>query len=74
MISKITSANLCKPIHDIMNYCTFICPFESGKCGKGKIYKNKVVSRDKKSYFNEITFIIVFEGLSFGENVSQNVR
>ena len=29
-----TSANLCKPIHDIINYSTSICPFESGKCGK----------------------------------------
>ena len=33
-IPKITSANLCKPIHDIINYSTFICPFESGKYGK----------------------------------------
>ena len=31
---KITFANLCKPIHDIINYSTSICPFESGKCGK----------------------------------------
>ena len=34
VIPKITSANLCKPIHDIINYSIFICPFESGKCGK----------------------------------------
>ena len=27
-------ANLCKPIHDIINYSTSICPFESRKCGK----------------------------------------
>ena len=33
VIPKITSANLCKPIHDI-NYSTSICPFESEKCGK----------------------------------------
>ena len=31
---KIRSANLCKPIHDIIIYSTFILPFESGKCGK----------------------------------------
>ena len=31
---QITSANLCKPIHDIINYSTFTCPFESEKCGK----------------------------------------
>ena len=32
--SKTTSANLCKPIHEIINYLIFICSFESGKCGK----------------------------------------
>ena len=29
VIPKITSANLCEPIHDIINYSTYICPFES---------------------------------------------
>ena len=33
VIPKITSASLSKPIHDIINYSTSICPFESGKCG-----------------------------------------
>ena len=33
VIPKITSANLCKTIYDIINYSTFICPFESGKRG-----------------------------------------
>ena len=42
---KITSANLYKPIHDIINYFTSICSFESGKCAKGKNYKNLNVSR-----------------------------
>ena len=32
---KIKPANLCKPTHDILNYSTFICPFESGMW-KGK--------------------------------------
>ena len=36
---KITSANLWKPIHDIINYPTFICPFESGMHEKEKIIK-----------------------------------
>ena len=31
--SKNCVANLCKPIHDIINYSTSICPFESGKRG-----------------------------------------
>ena len=34
VIPKITSANLYKSIHDIINYSTSICPFEFGKCGK----------------------------------------
>ena len=34
VIPNITPANLCKPIHDIINYSISICPFESGKCGK----------------------------------------
>ena len=29
-----TFANLCKPIHDIMNYSSFICLFKFGKSGK----------------------------------------
>ena len=32
--SKNYTVNLCKPIHDIINYSTSISPFESGKCGK----------------------------------------
>ena len=34
VIAKLTSANLCRPIHDIINYSTSIYPFKSGKCGK----------------------------------------
>ena len=50
MIPNIISANLCKPIHDIINYPTPICPFQSGKCGKkGKKYKN--VTRERKEVF-----------------------
>ena len=42
VIPKIISAYLCRPIHDIINYFTSSCPFESGKCGKeGK--KNTIV-------------------------------
>ena len=49
--SKITSANLCKPIYDIINYSTSICPFVSGQCGKeGKNYKNLDISRKKRAF------------------------
>ena len=34
VIPKTTSGNLCKPIHDIIIYSTYIWPFEFGKCGK----------------------------------------
>ena len=47
-----TSANLCKPIHDVINYSTSICPFESGKCGKeGKKFRNVWISRERKELF-----------------------
>ena len=54
MIPKITSANLCKPVHDIINYSTFICPFESGKCGKeGKKIQKCEYLENKKSFLDE---------------------
>ena len=54
VIPKITSANLCKPIHDI-NYSTSICPFESGKCGKeGKKLQKLEYLENEKSFLDEI--------------------
>ena len=51
VIPKITSANSCKLNHDIINYSTSICPFESGKCGKeGKNYKNLNISKTKRAF------------------------
>ena len=51
VVPKITSANLCKPIHDIINYSTSIWPFEVGKCErKGKNYKNLNISRTKRVF------------------------
>ena len=71
VIPKITSANLCKPIHDIINYSTSICPFESRKFGKKSKKLQKFEYLDtEKSFLDEIkTFFIVFEGLSFGEKI-----
>ena len=69
--SKITSANLCKPIHGIIKYSTSIYPFESGKCGKEgeKIQKFEYL-KIEKSFLDEIKpFFIVFEGLSFGAKI-----
>ena len=55
VISKNASANLCKPIHDITNYPTSICPFVSGKCGKEakKLQKFEYLENEK-SFFDEI--------------------
>ena len=33
-----------------VNYSTYICPFVSGKCGKGKNYKNLNISRTKRAF------------------------
>ena len=50
-----TSANLCKPICDIINYSTFICPFESRKCGKeGKKLQKFEYLENEKSFLDEI--------------------
>ena len=45
-------------MHDIINYSTSICPFESGKCGKEeeKIQKFEYL-RNEKSFLDEITNI-----------------
>ena len=49
------SANLCKPIHGIMNYSTSICPFVSGKCGKeGKKLQKFEYLENKQSFLDEI--------------------
>ena len=53
-VPKITTANLCKPIHDI-NYSTSICSFESGKCGKeGKKLQKFEYFENEKSFLDQI--------------------
>ena len=51
VVPKIMAANLCKSICGIINYCTSICPFESGKCKKeGKNTKNWI-TWEQKDFF-----------------------
>ena len=51
-IPKIRSANLHKPIHGIINYSAFTCPFESQKCGKeGKKLQKSEYLENKKTVF-----------------------
>ena len=55
VVPKVTSANLCKSIHDIINHFTYICPFESGKCIKeGKELQKFECLENKKSFLDEI--------------------
>ena len=44
-----------KPIDDIINYSTSICPFESGKCGKEeeKLQKFEYLEKEK-SFLDKI--------------------
>ena len=50
-----TSANLCKPIYDIIDYFTSIWPFESGKCEKEGEESQKVeYFKNEKSFLDEI--------------------
>ena len=61
VIPKIRSANFCKSIHDIMNYSTFICPFESGKCGREGIKSQEFeYLKNKTSFLDEIKNIFQF--------------
>ena len=55
LFQKITFANLCKPIHDIINYSPFDCLFESGMCGKeGKKIQKLKYLENEKSFLDEI--------------------
>ena len=55
VIPKITPANLCKPIYDIIHYFTSIFPLESGKCGKEEEQLQKFeYLENEKSFFHEI--------------------
>ena len=64
-------ANACKPIHDIINNSTSICPFESGECGKkGEKLQKFECLESEKSFLNEIKNIFhSFEGLLFDEKI-----
>ena len=48
-------------MHDIINYSTSICPFESGKCGKQeeKLQKPEYLENEK-SFLDEIKNIFQF--------------
>ena len=61
MIPKITSANLCKPIHNIINYSTSILSFLIWEVWKGreKISKFKYLENEK-SFLDEIRHFLQF--------------
>ena len=58
VIAKIVSANLSMTIHDIINYSTSICPYESGKSGKeGKKLQKIEYLKNERSFLDEIKSI-----------------
>ena len=69
VIPKFTSADLCKPIHEIINYSTSICSSVSAKCGKEKITKLWISQEQKESFRWKKKLFIVFVGLQFGEKI-----
>ena len=70
VIAKITSANLCKSIHDIINYSTSICPFISEVWkGKEKITKNWISQEREELFRWNKRYFSGFKGLSFGEKI-----
>ena len=58
-------------MHDIINYSTSICPFESGKSGKEeeKIQKLEYLENEKRFLDEKKTFFTISEGISFGEKI-----
>ena len=75
MIPKITSPNLCKPIHYFINYSSSICPFVSGKCGKeGKNLKIWIYREQKEPFRWNKKHFSVFEGLSIGEKNKNSIK
>ena len=45
---------ICKSVHDITNYSTSICSFESGNCGKkGKKLQKSEYLENEKSFLDE---------------------
>ena len=58
-------------MHDIINYSTSICPFESEISGKEEEKMQKFeYLENEKSFLDEIkTSFTVFEGLSFGGKI-----
>ena len=54
VIPNATPANLCKSIHNIINYSISICPFESGKCGKEEQKLQKIeYLENEKNFLDE---------------------
>ena len=55
VIPKLTPANLCNPIHGIINYSTSICSVESGTCGKAEEKLQKLeYLKNEKIFLDEI--------------------
>ena len=49
---------LCEPIFDVINYSTFFCFFESGKCKK----EEKRMTKTRPVWLNGLVFIYELSG------------
>ena len=62
--------------YDIINYSTFICPFQSGKW-KGRDKNCNICNLKNKNNFlvemKSIVLFIDFEGLLFSEKITQSL-
>ena len=73
IISKITSTNLCKPIHDIINYSIFIYPFESGKWRKGKITIMWISPKQKEPFrWNKKHFLSFWRAIIWWKKIKNS--
>ena len=74
--SKITSANLCKPIHDIKIIpLPFVLLNLAGIEKNGKKIQTFEYLENEWSFFNEVKNIfIVSEGLSLGEKIKKLIK
>ena len=68
VIPNIAPANLCKPIHDIINYSTSIYPFESGKCGTDEKKLQKFEYLENKMRFLDEIFHSFWRAITWWKN------
>ena len=74
-IPKLYLLNLCKVFHVITNYSTFMCIFESERCGKEGKKLQTIAYLEKEEHFQmkSKAFFISFERVSFGQKKKKKI-